>query len=240
MAEAFVWGAVGAGALLVGALVAYLLAPSSSVIAVVMALGTGLLIGSVSFELIDEALKTRTVAWVALLVLVGALAFTLGDWLLSRQGGGGRKDPDGAQAEGSPLAIALGSVLDGIPESFVLGLTVLQGGVSVSLLAGVALSNLPEGMSSSSGLKAAGWPRSRVVLMWLAVVAVSALSAAAGYLLLDPASGRTGALVQAFAAGALLAMLADTLLPEAYKVEGVLTGTLVVVGFAASLALSAI
>ena len=241
MAEAFVWGAVGAGALLVGALVAYLLAPRSSVIAVVMALGTGLLIGSVSFELIDEALKTRTVAWVALLVLVGALAFTLGDWLLSRQGGGGRKDPDGAQAEGSPLAIVLGSVLDGIPESFVLGLTVLQGGVSVSLLAGVALSNLPEGMSSSSGLKAAGWPRSRVVLMWLAVVAVSALSAAAGYLLLDPASGRTGALVQAFAAGALLAMLADTLLPEAYKVEGVLTGTLVVVvGFAASLALSAI
>ena len=78
------------------------------------------------------------------------------------------------------------------------------------------------------------------MLMWSAVVAVSALSAAAGYVLLDPASGRTGALVQAFAAGALLAMLADTLLPEAYKVEGVLTGPLVVVGFAISLALSAI
>jgi zinc transporter, ZIP family len=240
MAEAFVWGALGAGALLVGALVAYLLAPSRSVIAVVMALGTGVLIGSVAFELIDEALKTRTVAWVALLVLVGAAVFTVGDWLLSRQGGGERKDPEGAQAEGSPLAIVLGSVLDGIPESFVLGLTVLQGQVSLSLLAGVALSNLPEGMSSSSGLKAAGWPRSRVVLMWLAVVAVSALSAAAGYVLLDPTGGRTGALVQAFAAGALLAMLADTLLPEAYKVEGVLTGPLVVVGFAASLALSAI
>jgi zinc transporter, ZIP family len=240
MAEAFVWGALGAGALLVGALVAYLLAPSRSVIAVVMALGTGVLIGSVAFELIDEALKTRTVAWVALMVLVGAAAFTAGDWLLSRQGGGERKDPEGAQAEGSPLAIVLGSVLDGIPESFVLGLTVLQGQVSLSLLAGVALSNLPEGMSSSIGLKAAGWPRSRVMLMWLAVVAVSALSAAAGYVLLNPASGRSGALVQAFAAGALLAMLADTLLPEAYKVEGVLTGPLVVVGFAASLALSAI
>jgi ZIP family zinc transporter len=114
--------------------------------------------------------------------------------------------------------------------------------VSVSLLAGVALSNLPEGMSSSSGLKAAHWPERRVVLMWSAVVVVvvSAVSAAAGYLLLDPASGRTGALVQAFAAGALLAMLADTLLPEAYKVEGVLTGPLVVAGFAVSLALSAI
>jgi zinc transporter, ZIP family len=240
VAAAFGWGALGAAALLVGSLIAYQLAPSQSVIAVVMALGTGLLIGSVSFELIDDALETRTVAWVGFSVLVGAAVFTVGDWLLTRRGGGDRKDMEGAQAEGSPLAIVLGSVLDGIPESFVLGLTVLQGGVSVSLLAGVALSNLPEGMSSSSGLKAAGWRRGRVVLMWSAVVVVSALSAAAGYVLLDPASGLTGALVQAFAAGALLAMLADTLLPEAYKVEGVLTGPLVVVGFAVSLALSAV
>jgi ZIP family zinc transporter len=136
MAAAFGWGAVGASALLLGALIAYQLAPSRRVIAVVMALGTGLLIGSVSFELIDEALKTRTVAWVALSVLVGAAVFTVGDWLLTRRGGGERKDAGGAQADGSPLAIVLGSILDGIPESFVLGLTVLQGGVSLSLLAG--------------------------------------------------------------------------------------------------------
>jgi zinc transporter, ZIP family len=238
--EAFGWGGLGAAALLVGALAAYLFDPSRQVIAVIMALGTGLLIGSVSFELVDEALKHQAVAWVALLVLVGAATFTVGDWLLTRNGGGERKDADGAQAEGNPLAIVLGSVLDGIPESFVLGLTVLQGGVSVSLLAGVALSNLPEGMSSSSGLKVAGWPRGRVLVMWTLVVLVSAVSAAAGYVLLDPHSGRTGALVQAFAAGALLAMLADTLLPEAYKVEGVLTGSLVVAGFAVSLALSAV
>ena len=240
MAEAFGWGALGASALLVGALIAYLLSPTRGVIAVVMALGTGLLIGSVSFELVDEALKYQAVAWVALLVLGGAAVFTVGDWLLERRGGGDRKDATGAQAEGSPLAIVLGSVLDGIPESFVLGLTVLQGGVSVSLLAAVALSNLPEGMSSSSGLKEAGWPRGRVVLMWSVVVLVSATAAAAGYGMLGPASGRTGALVQAFAAGALLAMLADTLLPEAYAVEGVLTGSLVVTGFAVSLALSAV
>jgi len=238
--EAFGWGGLGAAALLVGALAAYLFDPSRQVMAVIMALGTGLLIGSVSFELVDEALEHQAVAWVALLVLVGAATFTIGDWLLTRNGGGERKDADGAQAEGNPLAIVLGSVLDGIPESFVLGLTVLQGGVSVSLLAGVALSNLPEGMSSSSGLKVAGWPRGRVLVMWTLVVLVSAVSAAAGYVLLDPHSGRTGALVQAFAAGALLAMLADTLLPEAYKVEVVLTGPLVVAGFALSLALSAI
>jgi ZIP family zinc transporter len=240
MAVAFGWGALAASALLVGALIAYQLTPSRQIIAVVMAVGTGLLIGSVAFELIDDALKTRTVGWVGLSVLVGAAVFTYGDWLLTRRGGGDRKDSDGAQAEGSPLAIVLGSVLDGIPESFVLGLTVLEGGVSLALLAGVVLSNLPEGMSSSAGLKQAAWPQRRVVRMWLAVVAVSALSSAAGYVLLDPASGTTGALVEAFAAGALLAMLADTMLPEAYQVEGVLTGPLVVVGFAVSIALSGI
>jgi ZIP family zinc transporter len=240
VAEAFGWGAIGAAALLIGALIAYQLSPTRRAIAVVMALGTGLLIGSVSYELVADALEHQAVFWVAVMVLVGAATFTAGDWLLERGGGGDRKDATGAQAGGSPLAIVLGSVLDGIPESFVLGLTVLQGGVSVSLLAGVALSNLPEGMSSSSGLKAAGWPRGRVLWMWSAVVLVSAVAAAAGYALLDPASGRTGALVEAFAAGALLAMLADTLLPEAYAVEGVLTGPLVVAGFAVSLALSAV
>jgi ZIP family zinc transporter len=237
---AFLWGAFGASALLAGALVAYGLGPSRRVIAIVMALGTGVLIGSVSFELIDEALETRTLAWVALFLLIGAGVFALGDWLLSRSGGGERKDPTGEQSEGNPLAIVLGSILDGIPESFVLGLTVLQGGVSVALLAGVLLSNFPEGMSSSAGLKVAGWPRRRVVLMWSGVIVVAAVSALLGYVVLDPAGGKTGALIQAFAGGALLAMVANTLLPEAYEVEGVVTGPLVVAGFAVSLALSAL
>ncbi|BCY09364.1 ZIP family metal transporter [Actinoplanes sp. L3-i22] len=240
MLEAFLWGALSASALLAGAVIAYQLRPGRRLIAAVMALGTGVLLGSVSFELIDEALKTRTVAAVSLLVLIGAGVFTVGDWLLNRRGGGERKDAGGAQAAGSPLAIVLGSVLDGIPESFVLGLTIMQGQISVALLAGIVLSNLPEGMASSSGLREAKWPERRVLLMWVAVVAVSAVAAVAGYALLDPAQDRTGALVQAFAAGALLAMLSNTLLPEAYEVEGILTGPLVVAGFAASLALSSI
>jgi ZIP family zinc transporter len=238
--EAVFWGALGASALLFGALIAYQLMPGNDVVAVVMALGTGVLIGSVAFELIDEALKTSTVAGVGLGMLVGAAVFAVGDWILDHRGAGDRKDMDGKQADGSPLAIVLGSVLDGIPESFVLGLTVLQGGVSVSLFTGVVLSNLPEGMASSSGLKAAGWPQRRVLLMWLAVVAVSAVAALLGYVTLDAESGHTGALVQAFAAGALLAMCADTLLPEAYEVEGPWTGLLVAVGFAISIALSAV
>jgi ZIP family zinc transporter len=240
MIEAFFWGAVGAAALLVGALIAYIATPSKKLIAVVMALGSGLLIGSIAFELIDEALKTSDVAIVGLWTLVGAATFTVGNRILDKQGGGDRKDSQGAQEGGSPLAIVFGSVLDGIPESFVLGLTVLQGGVSVALLIGVVLSNLPEGLSSSSGLRTAGWSRGRVVKMWLVVVAVSAISAALGFALLDPASGHTGALAQGFAAGALLAMITDTMLPEAYDVEKVSTGSLVAIGFAVSLMLSAI
>ena len=240
MIEAFLWGALAASSLLIGALVAYVTTPSKGFIAIVMALGAGLLIGSISFELIDEALKTTEVTKVGLFTLVGAAAFTLGNRYLDRKGGGDRKDSEGAQEDGSPLAIVLGSVLDGIPESFVLGLTVLQGSVSVALLIGIVLSNLPEGLSSSSGLRIAGWTRARVVRMWLLVVLVSAVSAALGYALLDPTHGHTGAFAQSFAAGALLAMITDTMLPEAYDVEQISTGSLVAIGFAISLMLSAI
>lgn len=240
MIEAFAWGAFGASALLVGALIAYTGTPSLRMIAVVMALGAGLLIGSVSFELVDEALKLADVGWVGVYTLIGAATFTVGDWWLDRRGGGRRKDSRGAQADGSPLAIVFGSVLDGVPESFVLGLTVLEGHVSVALLVGILLSNFPEGLSSSSGLRIAGWPRRRVVVMWLTVIAVAGVSAGFGYALLDPSQGHTGAFAQSFAAGALLAMITDTMLPEAYGVEKSLTGSLVAIGFAISLVLSAV
>jgi ZIP family zinc transporter len=240
MIEAFLWGAVAASALLVGALVAYVVTPSPKFIAVVMALGAGLLIGSISFELIDEAIKSTEVAIVGVYTLIGAAAFTIGNRVLDRKGGGDRKNAQGGQSDGSPLAIVLGSVLDGIPESFVLGLTVLQGGVSVALLIGVVLSNLPEGLSSSSGLRIAGWTKARVVRMWVIVVVVSAVSAALGYALLDPTHGHTGSFAQGFAAGALLAMITDTMLPESYDVEKINTGSLVAIGFAISLMLSAL
>jgi ZIP family zinc transporter len=240
MLESFIWGAAGSSALLLGAAIVYLRQPGRAPIAIVMAVGTGVLIGSVSYELVDDAIASSDVEWVAVMVLAGAGVFTLGDWLLARRGGSQRKDPTGMQAEGSPLAIVLGSVLDGIPESFVLGLTVLQGGVNVSLFAGIVLSNLPEGMASSSGLRLAGWRRSHVFWMWAIVIVVSGFSAGLGSVLLDPSSGRLVAAAQAFAGGALLAMLTDTMLPEAYEVEGVLTGSLVVAGFAASLGLQAL
>jgi ZIP family zinc transporter len=230
--------------LLLGAIIAYVSRPGPKVNAVVMALGAGLLLGSVAYDLIEEALKSSSLLWVAASFFLGSAVFVIGDLVLDRMGAAKRKDPNGEQADGSSKAIVMGSVLDGIPESFVLGLTVLQGGVSVPLLVSVAISNLPEGMASSSGLRSAGWTLARVTRMWLLVVLVSAVAAAAGYLLLDPAAGIMGpgaqAFAQAFAAGALLTMLTDTMLPEAFQEEREFTGALVVLGFAGSIALAAL
>ena len=212
--------------------------------AVIMAAGAGLLLGSVAYDLIEEALKLTSLTLVVASFFLGSAVFVIGDVLLDRLGAAKRKDPNGEQADGSAKAIVMGSALDGVPESCVLGLTVLQGGISVPLLVSVAISNLPEGMASSSGLRVAGWSLTRVAIMWIIVILVSALSAAAGYLLLDPVSGSLGpggqAFAQAFAAGALLTMLADTMLPEAYEEEREFTGALVVLGFAGSLGLAAL
>ncbi len=244
MVEAFLWGGVAAATLLLGAVIAYVSRPGPRLNAIVMALGAGLLLGSVSYDLIGEAIKASSLTLVAFTFFLGSATFVIGDTLLDRIGAARRKNASGAQAGGSAPAIVMGSVLDGIPESFVLGLTVLQGGISVPLLVAVAISNLPEGMASSSGLRTAGWPLARVAKMWGVVVVASALSSAAGYVVLGSASGPLGAdeqaVAKAFAAGALLTMLADTMLPEAFEQERSFTGALVVFGFAGSLALSAL
>ena len=235
---------MASGTLLLGAALAYAFQPGPKLNAVIMAAGSGLLLGSVSYDLVEEALDTSSLQWVAVWFFAGSAVFVLGDLILDRMGADKRKNPSGAQADGSSKAIVMGSVLDGIPESFVLGLTVVQGGVSLPLLFAVAISNLPEGMASSSGLRAAGWPVRRVLTMWSLVVIVSAIAATAGYVLLDPASGLIGpagqSLAQAFAAGALLTMLCDTMLPEAFEELRDWTGALVVIGFAGSIALSAL
>ena len=244
MLEALFWGVFASGTLLLGAVLAYVFRPGPVLNAVIMAAGSGLLLGSVAYDLIQKALDASSLLWVAIWFFAGSAVFVVGDLILDNMGANKRKNPSGAQAGGSAGAIAMGSVLDGIPESFVLGLTVVQGGINLPLLFAVAISNLPEGMASSSGLRAAGWPVTRVIIMWSLVVMVSAIAATAGYVLLDPTSGRIGpagqSLAQAFAAGALLTMLCDTMLPEAFEELRDWTGALVVLGFAGSIALSAI
>ncbi|MBK9738277.1 MAG: ZIP family zinc transporter [Actinobacteria bacterium] len=235
------FGGLAASALLVGALLAYGLRPSPRLTAVVMAVGSGLLIGSVAYDLVAVARVSVPVPLIAVSLTVGAGVFVLGNKVIERRGGARRKDPTGsATPSDNPLGIVLGSVLDGVPESFVLGLSVLHGGVSVPLLFGIGMSNLPEGMAASSGLRIRGWKEAKVVRLWSIVIVTSAISAALGHELLAADDGTLTGLVQTFAAGALLAMVADTMVPEAYEVERTWTGGLVVVGFAASLMIASL
>lgn len=234
MAAAFGWGVLGAATLVVGALIGVSAPLGTRVVGMVMALGAGVLISAVAFDLVEEAVDTSGgEGGVTLGLAAGALTFFAGDAYIDRMGGDNRKSMTGEQAEGSPLGIVLGAVLDGIPESIVLGLTLLGGaGVSVAFIAAVAISNLPEGLAASTGLAASGWSTARIVGLWSGVALVSGLSALAGYALFGDAPALVVAFVLAFAGGAVLTMLADTMMPEAFTHAGPLVGLFTTAGFA--------
>ncbi len=161
--------------------------------------------------------------------------------MVDRRGGADRKRSGGEQAGGSATAIVIGALMDGIPESAAIGLTLLEdGGVGVAVVSAVFLSNVPESISAAVGLRRAGRRASRIVAMWVAVAAVSGLAAALGYGLLDSASPVLVGAVQAFAAGAILTMLADTMMPEAFEHGGGVVGLVTVAGFAAAYLLSTV
>ena len=242
MAESLGWGILASSSLVLGGLLVMRWPIGPRLLGLVMAFGSGVLISAVSFELVQEAFDTSArQGGVGAGLLAGSVTFFAGDWLIDRAGGHGRKRSGGAQVGGTGLAIVLGIVLDGIPESFVLGLTVLQQGtVSAAFLVAVFLSNLPEAVAATSGLLQSGWARGRVLGLWLLVMAVSGLSALAGYALLDGASPTTIAFVLSFAGGAILTMLADTMMPEAFEQEGRLVGIVTTVGFALAFAISAL
>jgi ZIP family zinc transporter len=232
--EAFFWGGLGASALVLGAALALVLPIRRQTLGLVMALGSGVLISAVAFDLVEEAVDTsHGVGGVSLGLAMGALTFFVGDALIDRMGGEKRKSSTGEQAEGSGPAIVLGAVLDGIPESIVLGIGLLAGaGVSVAFVVAVFVSNLPEGIAATTGLRASGWAPRRIIGLWALVALVSALAAMAGYGLFDTASPWTIAFVLAFAGGAVLTMLADTMMPEAYAHGGRLVGLVTTAGFA--------
>jgi len=239
---AFAWGFVAASSLIVGGAIVLRYHVRERALGMVMAFGSGVLISAVAFELVDEAFTTGGgTGRVALGLFAGSAVFFLGDTLIDRMGGDKRKDSGGAQAEGSPLAIVLGIVLDGIPESIVLGLTIVVGGsVSAAFLVAVALSNVPEAVAATSGLVRSGWSGSRVLGLWTLVSLVSGLAALVGFAVFDSASSTAVAFVLAFAGGAILTMLADTMMPEAFEHAGPLVGLVTTFGFALAFALSAL
>ena len=204
-----------------------------------MAFGSGVLISAVAFDLVEEASNDSSGHGAVIAgIFAGCLVFFAGDWLIDRAGGSERKDATGGQDSGSPLAIVLGTVLDGIPESMVIGLTIYQGGaVGAAYLIAVFISNLPEAISSTSGLVSSGWKKSRILWMWIAIAVVSGIASLAGYGLFQHASLEVVAFVLTFAAGAILTMLADTMMPEAYEHGGKLVGVLTTVGFAVAYAI---
>ncbi len=243
MLAALGWGLLGSSSLILGAVLALRVKVNRLILGLVMAFGAGVLISAVAFELVQEAFDTsHGLTHVAVGLFAGCAVYSLGDAALDRMGAAERKRTSGGQASGSGLAIVLGVVLDGIPESAVLGLTLIEGGggISVAMLAAVFLSNFPEAVAGTTGLAQAGWRASRVLGLWLAVVAVSGLAAISGYGLLEGASTRTVAFVLAFAAGAILTMLADTMMPEAFEHGGKWVGVLTTLGFATAFAIGAL
>jgi len=238
--EAAWWGFVGGVALLAGALIGLAWNVPRRVIGLVMAFGAGVLISALTFELTADAVRGGGFDATAAGLAAGSLVFFLGDRAIDRMGGADRKRSTGPRPDGAALGIVLGAILDGIPESAAIGISLIDGGgVSVAVVAAVFLSNVPESLSAATGLRAR-MSGARILALWGTVAVVSALAAAIGYQALGDASGNTIAFIESFAAGAILTMLADTMIPEAFDAEGrsPFTGVVTTLGFALAALLS--
>jgi zinc transporter, ZIP family len=240
MWEAAFWGAFSASSLLIGAAIALRRDLSPRWVGLLMGFGVGALISAVAFELVEKAIESgEGTGAPALGLAAGALVYFGGDWWIDARGGKERKDIRGEGASGNAKAIMLGTVLDGIPESIVVGGSLVAGaGVSVAMVAATFLSNLPEAVGATAGMKKSGISPRRLMGLWLAIVLVSSASSALGYIVLDDASPALGSLFQAFAAGAILTMLVDSMIPEAYEEGGRPVGLVTVLGFAIAVGLS--
>jgi zinc transporter, ZIP family len=235
--NAIIWGGLAAASLLVG----FVLAErglSNRTIGLVMGIGAGALISAIAYELIPES-KFHGVG-MAFTFILGALAFFTADWIIDHRGGADRKDIAGEQA-GSGPAIFIGTLLDNIPESIILGMSIAVGGaINLAFLVAVFVSNLPEGVAGTVNLQASGHNRRQIFWMWSALVIVSAACAGLGYLILQWLPGMDGRMAQAFAAGAMLTMLADAMMPEAFEHGGKLVGLFTVMGFLVAAVLSVV
>lgn len=229
MGSALAWGAVSASSLVIGALLGLARRWPDWQVGVVLAFGAGALISAVSFELVEEGTSVGAPGFVGLGLAAGALVYFLADRALDRrQSGGG-------------TALALGAFLDGIPEQAVLGIGIASGaGVSVGLLAAIFVSNLPEAIGSATEMREAGTQPARIRRLWLAVAGVCTAATVAGYAIADASGGDLRAGIDGFAAGALLVMLTDSMIPDARAKGGPPAGLVTVLGFAVAAALSSI
>ncbi|MFN2123564.1 MAG: ZIP family metal transporter [Candidatus Promineifilaceae bacterium] len=241
MLDAALWSALATGTLLIGMVLAYRELVGLRWTGLIMAFGAGAIISAVSYQLVLAPLDEVGGHYyiVVLGLAAGALTFYFADKWVDGMGGSERGDFDGGQAGGSGTAILLGSLLDGVPESLVLGLSLVHSPeISMAFIFAVAIGNIPQGLGGTAGMLSAGWKRSRITRLWLAVCGLSILAAVSGYVLATVMSKATGAAVDAFAAGALLVMLCDSMIPEAFEHGGNQSGLYLVLGFAVAVALS--
>jgi ZIP family zinc transporter len=239
IAAAF-WGGVGGISLLIGALIGIYAGASKRIVGLVMAIGSGVLVSSVAFELMDESFRRGGFNASSLGLVAGALIYFLADSMIAVAGGKHRKRSHGQPSDASSgMAMAAGALLDGIPESIAIGVSLLDGGsVGWVMVIAVFLSNIPESMSSAAGMIRSGRSVRFILGLWTAVIIISALSSLFGYVALGNTGDATIAAIQAFAAGAVLTMLASTMMPEAHEQGGALTGLVTTLGFLVAFALS--
>lgn len=232
MIESLLWGGFAASSLVVGALLAMVRSWHAPFVGAVLGFGAGALIASVSYELFEEGLRVGGAVAVAIGLAAGALSFYFADRAVERWA-----DRSGGSSAGAPLA--LGSLLDGVPEQLVLGIGLAQGGgVSAALLVAIFVSNLPEGIGSAADMLQGGRSRTSVVKLWVAVAVLCTSATVVGWLLADVASYAVQAGISGFAAGALLVMLIDSMIPEAQQKARDKAGLATVVGFALAAGLS--
>ncbi|MGH3331526.1 MAG: ZIP family metal transporter [Nocardioidaceae bacterium] len=237
MLEAGLYGLLGGSTLVVGAVVGCLLTLPRRFTGAVMALGAGVLIASVAYELVGESAHDGTLAETSIGLAAGALVFFAGDVIITRGGGSQRKRSRGMAANSAAAALALGALLDGIPESAAIGITSGGSAPSLAFLVAVALSNLPEGLSSSAGMRTSGHSIRSILALWTGIALASGVAAAVGAGLVGGASAAATAVVLSFAAGAILAMIASTMLPEASEEGGPVIGLATTAGFLAAVLL---
>jgi zinc transporter, ZIP family len=241
MASALGWGALAASSLVVGALLGLGRRWSPQQVGIVLAFGAGALISAVSFELAQEGIRVGDAGYTGIGLGVGAFAYFFLDGLIAKRFSAGRGRRGRGAGEAGGTALALGAFLDGIPEQLVLGLNLAAGGgVGVALLVAIFVSNLPEAMGSSDQMRQAGRAQEAILRLWLAVAAICALATVAGWLIADNVSGNAQAAVDGFAAGALLVMLIDSMIPDAREDAGRAAGLVTVLGFALSAGLSSL
>jgi ZIP family zinc transporter len=239
MVSALGWGALAASSLVIGAALSVARRWPDRQVGYVLSVGAGALISAVSFELAAEGLAISGAGYTGVGLAVGALTYYLLDGLISRRMSTGRGRQGRTEGSGSGTALALGAFLDGIPEQLVLGIGLAGGaGVGVSLLVAIFVSNLPESLGSASDMREAGRSRQAIMRLWALVGGICALATVVGYLLADGVGPDARAAIDGFAAGALLVMLIDSMIPDARKDAGRGAGLVTVLGFAVAAGLS--